>query len=271
MFTSLLRVLLIVLGAMYLAIVVLALTSDRIIFQPQSSTYTIDSLGAELSKFSPPAQMLQLTSGAQTITAIYLPNPNARFTLLFSHGNAEDIGADMFFLQSFYRAGFSVMGYDYRGYGTSTGKPSEQGIYEDGFTAYDYLTQKLHVPPNEVISMGRSLGSAVAIHLAARRQVAGLVVEAPFLSAFRVLTRVQVLPWDKFNNARDIRKVHVPVLIIHGRNDRVVLFWHGERLFKLANQPKTFLPIDGAGHNDIVLLAGHKYVRELQQFAATLH
>ncbi len=118
--------------------------------------------------------------------------------------------------------------------------------------------------------MGRSVGCGAAIHLAARRPVAGLVAEAPFLSAFRVLTRVRLLPWDKFNNAGDIAKVRVPVLIIHGRNDQIVPFWHGERLYQLANEPKMFLPIDGAGHNDIVLLAGTKYLNALRGFAAKL-
>jgi hypothetical protein len=65
--------------------------------------------------------------------------------------------------------------------------------------------------------------------------------------------------------------VHVPVLIVHGRNDEIVPFWHGERLFQRANEPKTLLPIDGAGHNDVVLVAGKKYIAALQQFAATLH
>ena len=261
---------LIVAVAGYIALVVLALTSDSIIFQPQPSSYADQGLRAVLVRISPSGQVLHLRSGSQTITAFYLPNPNARHTLLFSHGNAEDIGEDMFFLKTFYDAGFSVMAYDYRGYGTSTGKPSEQGVYDDANAAYDYLTQQLHVPADRVISMGRSLGCGAAVHLAARRPVAGLVIEAPFLSAFRVLTRVPLLPWDKFNNARDIRKVHVPVLIVHGRNDHIVPFWHGEKLFAIANAPKTFLPIDRAGHNDVVLIAGQKYVAALQLFAATL-
>ena len=265
------RWLLTILIGAYICLILLALVSDSLIFQPQPSTYTDKGLEAMLARLPQPGQLVQLPSGGQEITAVYLRNPNARFTLLFSHGNAEDIGQVMFFVQSFYDAGFSVFAYDYRGYGTSTGKPSESGTYADVNAAYDYLTQELHVPPAQIISMGRSLGCAPAVHLAANRPVAGLVIEAPFLSAFRVLTRVQLLPGDKFNNARDIRHVHVPVLIVHGRNDQVVPFWHGKKLFALANEPKTFLPIDGAGHNDIVLLAGHKYATALQQFAATLH
>ncbi len=262
------RMLLIVIAAAYIALIVLALSSDLIIFQPQPSSYTDPGLAAAVARLSRSGQLLHLRSGEQTITAFYLPNQNARYTLLFSHGNAEDLGEDIFFLQTFYEAGFAVMAYDYRGYGTSTGKPSEAGVYEDAFAAYEYLTQQLHVPAGQIISMGRSLGCGAAVHLAARRPIAGLVIEAPFLSAFRVLTRIRVLPWDKFNNAGEIEKVHVPVLIVHGRDDKIVPFWHGERLFAMANPPKTFLPIDGAGHNDVVLIAGKKYVAALQQFAA---
>ena len=259
----------VVIAALYIALVVLALKSDSIIFQPQPSSYTDASLGTTLTRHKPPGQLVHLKSGDQTISAFYLPNPKGRFTLLFSHGNAEDIGEVMYFLQSFHDAGFSIMAYDYRGYGTSSGRPSEAGVYADVSAVYDYLTQQLHVPPGQIIAMGRSLGCGAAIHLAARRPVAGLIVEAPFLSAFRVLTRVQILPWDKFNNG-DIRKVNVPVLVVHGTSDQVVPFWHGKRLFELANEPKTFLPVDGAGHNDIVLLAGKNYVQQMQKFAAGL-
>jgi fermentation-respiration switch protein FrsA (DUF1100 family) len=119
--------------------------------------------------------------------------------------------------------------------------------------------------------MGRSVGSAPAIHLAAHNKVAGLIAEAPFISAFRVLTRVPLLPWDKFNNLRDIRKVHAPVLIIHRRNDEVIPFWHGEKVFAAANEPKQFVAVHGAHHNDVIFIAGKKYFESLHQFAASLN
>ncbi len=142
------RVLLTIIVGVYIALIVLALSSDSIIFQPQPSSYTDASLTTSLAKSFPAGQVLHLASGGQKITTIYLPNPDARYTLLFSHGNAEDIGETLFFLNSFYNTGFSVMAYDYRGYGTSTGKPSEQGVYEDVNAAYDYLTRELHIPAN---------------------------------------------------------------------------------------------------------------------------
>jgi fermentation-respiration switch protein FrsA (DUF1100 family) len=120
-----------------------------------------------------------------------------------------------------------------------------------------------------VISFGQSLGAA-AIHLASVRPVAGLIAQAPFLSAFRVVTRVQVVPWDKFDNARVIRSVHCPVLIAHGRRDEVIPFWQGERIYQLANQPKEPIWLDGAGHNDVMLVASRPFLAAIRNFAARL-
>jgi fermentation-respiration switch protein FrsA (DUF1100 family) len=263
------RLLVVTLASFYAVLIGLASMSDRLIFQPQPSTYTDDSLSDTLTR-AHAGRLMHLMSGDQRITAIYLPNPDAKYTLLFSHGNAEDLGDLLAFLQMYHQVGFSVFAYDYRGYGTSTGRPSEKGVYEDAAAAYRDLTETLHVPPERVISMGRSVGCAPAIHLASTKEVAGLIAEAPFMTAFRVLTRVPLLPWDKFNNLRDIRNVHAPVLIIHGRNDRVVPFWHGERVFAQANEPKQFLAVNGAGHNDVLFVAGTKYFEAIQQFATTL-
>ena len=206
----------------------------------------------------------------ETITAIYLPNPSARFTLLFSHGNAEDIGADLELFDIYRQAGFAVFAYDYRGYGTSEGGATEAGVYADAEAAYAALTGQLHVPAQQVISMGRSLGSAAAIHIAVTHPIAGLVVEAPFLSAFRVLTRVQLLPWDKFRNAAKIQQVRVPVLVIQGDADEVVPARHGRRIFELANEPKRSLWVHGAHHNDVLFTATSQDLDALRGFAKSL-
>jgi fermentation-respiration switch protein FrsA (DUF1100 family) len=264
-----LRLLIVLPLAICVALVVLALLSDRVIFQPQPSSYR----DAELSAAG--AQLIKLRSaapgvGEQTITAVHLPNPQARFTLLVSHGNAEDLGDLVELLNLFRNAGFAVFAYDYRGYGTSQGHSSERSVYADVNAAYEYLTQQLRVPPAQVISFGRSLGSAAAIELAAQRPVAGLIVEAPFLSAFRVLTRVPLLPWDKFRNAAKIQRVRCPVLVIHGRQDGVIPFWHGERIFTLARGRKQSLWVEGAGHNDVLFVAGKRYLQVVRAFAAEL-
>jgi hypothetical protein len=174
-------------------------------------------------------------------------------------------------LEDLRAAGFAVFAYDYRGYGTSTGRPSERGVYADADAAYDALTHDLGVPAERIIDYGRSLGSAVAIDLAARRPVGGLIVEAPFLSAFRAATRVPLLPWDKFDNAAKIARVRCPVLVIQGTNDRVVPFAQGQGIYELANQPKRNLWVEGAGHNDPFYVAEKRYTAALLSFRELLN
>lgn len=258
------RILLIVL-ALYAVLIPLAIFSDRLIFQAPSSSYTDAML-----RLQPAVQVVKLKSGDKTITAAYLPNPNARYLLLFSHGNAEDLGSDVPWLEHLRDAGFAFLAYDYRGYGTSEGRSSEKTVYEDVFAAYAYATEQLQFPPEQIISYGRSLGCGAAIELAYRKPVAGLIVEAPFVTAFRVLTRVPLLPWDKFRNVDKIRKIHVPVLVIQGENDHVVPPSHGRRIFASANEPKYSLWIPGAGHNDVTLIAPKQYIAAVTKFANRL-
>ena len=183
--------------------------TDSIIFQPPSPGYRDD---ASVLKFS--------SADGARISAIYFPNSNATYTLLFSHGNAEDIGYDTPFLEAIRNAGFAVFAYDYQGYGTSAGKPSEEHVYEDNEAAYNYLRNNLHVPSGRIIAWGRSLGGAAAVDLAARRPVAGLIMESAFTSAFRVLTRFALLPFDKFPNLAKISNVRCPVKVAHSKTGR---------------------------------------------------
>jgi fermentation-respiration switch protein FrsA (DUF1100 family) len=233
--------------------------ADRIIFQPPVAGYRDD------------ASVLKVTSADGTrISAKYFQNANATFTLLFSHANAEDIGYDTPLLEAIRNAGLSVFAYDYQGYGTSEGHPSEQHVYEDVEAAYVYLTNTLHVPPSRIILWGRSLGAAASVDLAARHPVAGLIMESAFTSAFRVLTRIAILPFDKFPNLAKIRNIRCPVLVIHGKRDGVINFYHGQTLFAAANEPKRSFWVEQAGHNDLALVAGRRYFEELRNFADSI-
>jgi abhydrolase domain-containing protein 17 len=233
--------------------------SDQFIFLPHRSSYR-DS--GEILK-------LRSTNGNR-ISALYLVNPSAQYTLLVSHGNAEDLGDDREWLSGLQRAGFNVFAYDYQGYGTSEGRPSERAAYDDESSAYDYLTRQLKIPAAKIIIFGRSVGTGPAVHIAARRPAAALILQSPFLSAFRVITRYPLLPFDKFPNSKDIRRVHCPLLVIHGTQDQVIGQWHGQRLFVLANEPKQFVAIPGAGHNDLQDVAGTRYPEILQEFARSI-
>jgi fermentation-respiration switch protein FrsA (DUF1100 family) len=233
--------------------------SDRAIFLPHPSSYRD---GTEIIKLK--------STGGNLISALYLPNPVAKFSLLVSHGNAEDLGDDRDWLEELRRGGFSVFAYDYQGYGTSQGKPSEHNVYDDELAAYEYLTANLNTAPDRIIILGRSVGSGPALHLAARRPVAALILQSPFVSAFRVVTRIPLLPFDKFPNNKEIRRVRVPVLIMHGEQDSIIAIWHGKKLYELAAQPKQFFAVPGADHNDLDIVAGQSYVAAIQSFAASL-
>jgi len=225
-------------------------------FQPQRAGYQ-DS--GEIIKLN--------SSGGTKISATYLPNPRATFMILFSHGNAEDIGDDEIFLEGIRAAGFAVFAYDYQGYGTSQGKPTERHAYADEDAAYDYLVQNMHIQPDRIIAFGRSLGGDPATDLASRHRLAGLVLQSSFTSAFRVLTRIPILPFDKFNNLQKIKTVHCPVLVMHGMRDSVVNFSHGKELFAAANEPKQFLWVEKANHNDVPFFASNRYTDSLKEFA----
>ncbi len=245
---------------LYIAVCVYAaLVSNSLIFQPQRSSYS-DNPG-----------IIKITSSnGKKISAVYLPNPDARFTLLVSHGNAEDLGDIREWLEDMRQAGFSVFSYDYQGYGTSAGKPSENAAYADESAAYDFLALNLGTPPDHIIIFGRSVGTGPAVQLATRRPAAGLVLQSPFLSAFRVLTRIPLLPFDKFPNYKRISHVHCPVLIMHGTKDSIIGMWHGQKLFELANEPKQFVAISGADHNDSSPAITRITNQALAQFASTL-
>ncbi len=209
-------------------------------------------------------------AGGDRLALLYLPNPAATFTLLYSHGNAEDLGVIQPLLTQYRDWGVAVLAFDYRGYGLSTGSPSEANAYADARAAYDYLTQTLRVPPEQIILYGRSLGGGVVTELATQVPVAGLILESTFTSAFRVVLPFPLFPFDKFTNQAKLPRLTVPILILHGTADEVVPFSHGQALYATANPPKFSLWVEGAGHNNFSAVAGDRHRQALQTFAEFL-
>jgi fermentation-respiration switch protein FrsA (DUF1100 family) len=232
--------------------------SDRLIFQPPAPTYRRDQL---------PNTMIPGANG-DSIATLYLANPDAPLTILYAHGNAEDLGVVAPMLEELRRHGFAVLGFDYRGYGASTGGPTTTtGATHDMESVYRYAERTLGVHPSRLVLYGRSVGGGPASDLAARLPIGGLVLESTFTSAFVVMTRIPLLPFDRFPNLRHVRKVHAPVLVIHGTADEVIPVSHGRRLYDAANDPKQSLWVDGAHHNDLPLVAGPRYWTALATFA----
>ena len=233
--------------------------ADRVIFRPPAASYQDD---ADVIKLKPAI--------GETIAARYYANQQAEYTILFSHGNAEDVGLIEPFIRRLRDAGFNVLTYDYRGYGTSSGSPSEANSYEDIAAAYNYLLTEKGIKPENIILQGRSLGGAVAIDLAAREKVGGLIVESTFTTAFRVVTRYPIIPFDRFDSIRKIEKVPCPVLVMHGTSDWTIPVYHGKRLFEAANEPKYAVWVDGAGHNDLFYRVQSRYLNAVVEFSLAL-
>ncbi len=226
---------------------------------------------ARPSSYEDSADIIKLRADdGVTVSAIYLVNPDARFTILYSHGNAEDLGELRPYLDEYQQRGYSILAYDYHGYGTSGGRPTEANAYRDVRAAYDFLVREKGIPADRIIAHGRSVGSGPAIWLAAESPVAGLIVESGFVSAFRVLTHVPLLPFDRFPNLRRIERVRCPTLFIHGTADTTIPIWHGQRLFAAANEAKSCNWVEGADHNDLAW-SGEVYWTGIDRFVASLN
>ncbi len=244
----------------YLGLVIFALVgSDRLIFQPRPSSYA-DS--PEIIKIK--------SAGGRTISTRYLVNPEAEYTVFYSHGNAEDLGDLRPLLEEYRNEGFSVLAYDYSGYGTSEGRPTSGRVCENAEAALKYLVEHEKVPLGRIVVHGRSVGGGPAVYLAEKHKVAGLIVESSFVTAFRVMTRVPLVPFDKLHNLSRIGKVKCPVLVIHSRDDDVIPFWHGQTLYRKARQPKRCCWLEGATHNFIPPVAQRAIWEAIGSFAASL-
>ncbi len=193
--------------------------------------------------------------------------------LLFCHGNAGNISHRLDNVRHLVRHGLGVLLFDYRGYGRSTGRPSEKGVYRDGRAVYEHLVNERKIPPERIVPFGRSLGAAVALETALHHPVRCVILESAFTSTRGMARRMgpfallsPVLPAN-YNNLDKIPRLEVPKLIIHGRDDEIVPFKMGETLFRAASGVKAFLPLDGAGHNDTYVAGGEPYFKALAEFA----
>ncbi len=215
------------------------------------------------------------TTDGQILNGWWVPAPDARFTVLYCHGNAGNIANRLHKVKFFHELGVNFFIFDYRGYGKSTGWPREQGLYRDAMAAYDYLITRPGVDKTKIVFYGKSLGAAVAIDLATRRPAAALVVESGFASA--ALRGQELLPFlpvqwlmrQRFDSLKKIKGVTIPKLIVHGRQDEVIGFHHGRMLFDAAPQPKQFLAIE-ATHNDDTFVTSPAYHKILSEFLAGL-
>lgn len=215
------------------------------------------------------------TSDGERLDAWFVPAPQAYGVVLILHGNAGDISQRMDSIAMFHRLGYGVLIFDYRGYGRSSGKPSEAGLYRDARSAWEHLTRQRGIAPRHIVLFGESLGGAVAAGLAAQlgaqERPGALVLSSVFTSIPDLAA--DLYPWLP---ARWLARLHYdtraalaqtgsPVLIAHSPDDEIIPFRHGQRLFETAPGPKVFLRLSG-GHNDGFIFMRPDWVEVLAGF-----
>lgn len=199
---------------------------------------------------------------------------NARYTLLFLHGNAGNVGHRLDKINLLYNLGLNIFIIDYRGYGKSEGIPSENGFYADARAAYDYLLNERRISPDGIILYGESIGSAVVVDLAAKTRVKAMILEGAFSCGRDMAKRIYpFLPAflfsDRFDSQGKIKGINAAKLFIHSKVDEIVPLGLARRLYNLACPPKQFAEINGS-HNDAFLVSREKFLSSINSFIESL-
>ena len=257
-----------VLVGLLLAVLLLRVFEDRLIFFPDLFSDDVDPARAGV----PVEDVFFTTSDGMRLHGWHSAAEGATHTILYFHGNAGNLAGRIDNIGFLRRLPANVFAVDYRGYGRSQGRPTEAGVYRDAEAAYDYLVKERGIRPDRIVVLGQSLGSAVAVDLAAKRPVAGVILEAGFPSARRVAEEATWIPGlgyllrSKFDSARKLKSIRVPVLVAHCREDPVIPFKLGEELFAAANEPKTFVAYAGACHEPLYTADSDGYAAKLRAF-----
>jgi len=205
----------------------------------------------------PPVEEVDFVSDDETaLHGWHAHHDNPRAVILYCHGNAGNLThrAPLLRILNQY-VGASVFVFDYRGYGKSEGRPSEGGLYADARAARAWLAEREGIAESDVVLMGRSLGGAVAIHLASEDGARALIIESTFTSvpdmAKLMMPNLPIsgLLLNRFESIDKIGDYEGPLFASHGTADRTIPFEHGRQLFAAANEPKTFIPIERSDHN----------------------
>ncbi len=216
------------------------------------------------------------TTDGEKLEAWLLPHPNPRAEVLYFHGNGGNLSGWTAVLAGIHRRGFTVLAVDYRGYGRSTGRPSERGLYRDAEALVATFRNGLHQTGVPIVYWGRSLGCAVAAHASRVAEPDGLILEAGFPDARAVLRGSPVLAFlalfssYRFATTDLLRAGSRPVLVIHGEADLTIPPELGRRLYEAIDGPRSFHGVPGGHHNDVEPAAAEGYWRAVLQFVESL-
>jgi fermentation-respiration switch protein FrsA (DUF1100 family) len=190
--------------------------------------------------------------------------------MLFFHGNAGNISHRLETIKIYNKLGLNFLIFDYRGYGISTGKPTEKGTYLDADSVWQYLIEERKLEPQEIIISGRSLGGGIAAELAKKVRPAMLVMESTFTSMTEVSAKhypfmpTGLIVKHEYETILKLKDIHCPIVFAHSKNDEVIPYEHSQRNYAAANEPKQFIELRG-GHGSGFLLSKQQYISGLQR------
>ncbi len=237
---------------MYGAVVALMFFFQRsLMYHP--SAHLLEPAGYGVPEMS---EVTLNTGDGLALTAWYRAAQDGRQTIAYLHGNGGHIGHRAGKVKAYLNAGYGLLLIGYRGYGTNPGRPTEENLIEDGMAGLKFL-ENSGVVINQIVLYGESLGTGVATALAQRQDVSALILEAPFTSIADVAQHhyfylpARYLVKDRFDSGQRIRRLKAPLLIIHGERDRIVPWKFGRALFDLAPEPKSFISMPIASHNNL--------------------
>lgn len=222
--------------------------NDQVFHPPKGLTFTPEQWGMTY-------ESVDLMSEGNRLLAWWIAGEEKEPVVLFFHGNASSIESLQSYVYLFHTMGMGVLVFDYRGYGVSEGKPTEEGVYEDSLAAWKHLVKERGIAENRLVYYGHSLGGGAATWLAVQHPPKALILEGTFTSIpdlgseiypwlpVRFLSRIQ------FNNFERVQRIQSPLMIIHSPEDEVIKFMHAKKLYAAAREPKTLLKSKGS-HND---------------------
>jgi len=211
------------------------------------------------------------TSDGERLHGWYVPATNRRGVVLFFHGNAGNISHRLDSIGIFHQLGLDTLIIDYRGYGQSTGKTTEQGTYLDAQAAWGYLADERGIPADRIIVFGRSLGGAIGAWLGAKRTPAAVIIESSFTSGVDMARRlypflpVRLITRLRYPVAEYASRLECPVLVVHSRNDEIIPSEMGQSIYAVVKQRKSFLELRG-DHNNGIFISRHDYIAGLDGF-----
>jgi len=213
------------------------------------------------------------TPAGNRIHALHWPAPVARPTILFFHGNAQTVFEWALIREELAPLECGLLLPDYPGYGKSQGAPGEAANYDAAHGAWQWLSESAGVPAAKVVIFGKSLGGGVSTEIARGKTFKGLVLESTFTSIPSVMR--QLLPFipagtllkgELYESLNKLADIHAPLLVVHGTRDELIPVGEGKRLYEAANEPKQLYLVEGAGHNDVSMVAGETYGRTLRRW-----